>query len=92
MEVTRSTITLRKPEEPPKQYVGELYKPKETVKPPAKKDNQIDVTVHLDGKHYEMSFQVSMSNQLMSGQKNSAYMTELFSKMLMDKFGKATKL
>lgn len=62
------------------------------LKPAAKKNNQIDVLVHLDGASYALSFQIPMSGQLLSGQKNMAYMKEAFSKMLSDKFGKATPI
>lgn len=84
--ITRSGISSF----PDRPVVKEI--PPVPTKPAAKKNNQIDVLVHLDGASYALSFQVPMSGQLLSGQKNMGYMKEAFSKMLSDKFGKATPI
>jgi len=69
-----------------KQSIPEIHKQ------PQKKNDQIELTVYLDGEEYSMSFRVPISAQLMSGQKNKLAMGLLLKQVLEHRFGRAEML
>jgi len=61
-------------------------------KAPVKKNNVVEIIVHLDGIEHRFDYAVPLSSQLMSAQRGKSYLGELFCQLLSQRFGKAAKL
>lgn len=80
-----STITLRS--------VAQRAAVKEVApvpQKPLKKNNIVEITVYVDGREQHMRFAIPLGSSLIGSQRTEAAMTNIFTTMLYERFGKVT--